>query len=66
MAALVQVFIDVLEILVTFVLDYLVPAAAADVTILHVAIWTPVIIGLVSLTVGMFKGMFKGRSKRAA
>ena len=61
MTALVQVFLDIIGLFVTFVTDYLIPADAASISILHVAIWTPVVLGLVSLTTGMLKRMWARR-----
>lgn len=62
MTALVQLFVDIVGILFTFVNTYMVPATVADVTIIHVAIWTPVIIGLITLTVGFVKRLWaRGR-----
>ncbi|MBX0331163.1 hypothetical protein K2Z83_26290 [Oscillochloris sp. ZM17-4] len=65
MTALVQAFVDIVGILFTFVETYMVPATAADITIIHVAIWTPVIIGLITLTVGFVKGLWSRRGRRA-
>jgi hypothetical protein len=62
MVALVQVFVDVVGVLWTFVNTYMVPATVADVTIIHVAIWTPVIIGLLTM-VSMFIKSLWGRKK---
>lgn len=64
MVALVQAFLDIVGAFITFVNDYLVPVDAASITILHVAIWTPVIIGLAGLVVGFLKGMWSRRGKR--
>ncbi|PDW01403.1 hypothetical protein [Candidatus Chloroploca asiatica] len=61
MTALVQVFLDVVGALLTFIQTYLIPADAASVTILHVAIWTPVVIGLAGLTVSFVKRMWGRR-----
>lgn len=61
MTALVQVFLDVIGALLTFVQTYLIPADVAGVTILHVAIWTPVVIGLAGLTVSFVKRMWSRR-----
>jgi len=61
MVALVQVFLDVIGVLFTFVQTYLIPANVAGVTILHVAIWTPVVIGLAGLTVSFVKRMWSRR-----
>jgi hypothetical protein len=61
MTALVQVFLDVIGALLTFITTYLIPAEAADVTILHVAIWTPVVVGLAGLTVSFVKRMWSRR-----
>ncbi|PDW01404.1 hypothetical protein [Candidatus Chloroploca asiatica] len=61
MTALVQVFLDVIGALLTFITTYLIPANAAGVTILHVAIWTPVVIGLAGLTVSFVKRMWARR-----
>lgn len=61
MTALVQVFLDVIGALLTFVQTYLIPTTVAGVTILHVAIWTPVVIGLAGLTVSFVKRMWSRR-----
>lgn len=61
MSALVQAFLDIVGLFVTFIQTYLIPVDAASITILHVAIWTPVVLGLVSLTTGMLKRMWARR-----
>ncbi|PDW00978.1 hypothetical protein [Candidatus Chloroploca asiatica] len=61
MVALVQVFVDVMGALLTFVITYLIPDEVADVTILHVAIWTPVTIGLAGMVIGFVKKMWGRR-----
>ena len=61
MSALVQTFVDIIGILVTFVKTYLIPATASDVNILHVAIWAPVVLGLITLTGSMLKGLWSRR-----
>lgn len=61
MTALVQVFIDIVGALLTFITTYLIPDAVADVTILHVAIWTPVVLGLAGMTVSFVKRMWSRR-----
>jgi hypothetical protein len=62
MVALVQVFVDVVGVLWTFVNTYMVPATPAGITIIHVAIWTPVVIGLLTM-VSMFIKSLWGRKK---
>ncbi len=62
MTALVQAFLDIVGLFVTFIQTYLIPADAASITILHVAIWTPVVLGLVGLTTGMLKRMWARRA----
>lgn len=62
MSDLIQVFIDVVTALYTFVSTNLIPATAADVNIIHVAIWTPVVIGLIKLVVSMIKGFWARRA----
>ena len=66
MSALINEFIAVITILYTFVADNLVPADAASVNIIHVAIWTPVMVGLVSSVVTMIKGFWRRGGRRAA
>lgn len=66
MVALVQNFVDVITILWTFVQAYLIPTDVASITILHVAIWTPVVLGLITLVIGTIKGMFKGGGRKKA
>lgn len=62
MVALVQVFLDVIAALLTFVQGNLIPAAVADVNIIHVAIWTPVVLGLAAGVVAFLKRMWsRGR-----
>ena len=63
MTAIFQIFVDVIGIFVTFVKTYLIPATASEINILHVAIWTPVTVGLIVLTVGMLKGMWQSKRK---
>ncbi|MEM8535532.1 MAG: hypothetical protein AAGF95_32175 [Chloroflexota bacterium] len=63
---LVQPFIDVIIALFDFVVAYLIPTSAADVNLIHIGIWTPVIIGLVSSVVVMIKGFWGGASRRRA
>lgn len=65
MTALVQGFVDIVTILFGFVKTQLVPADFASTTILHVAIWLPVVIGLISLTVGMTKSLWSRGGKKA-
>ncbi len=65
MVALVQAFVDIIGVLITFVTTYLVPADASSITILHVAIWTPVVLGLLTLTIGMLRGMWRRGGRRA-
>jgi hypothetical protein len=61
MADIVAAFVTLVGTFITFVNTYLVPADADSITILHVAIWTPVILGLLSLTVGMLRKMWGGK-----
>lgn len=61
MGAMVQIFIDVITVLWTFVSSYLIPATVADINLIHVAIWTPVVIGLLSMVVGFAKSMWARR-----
>jgi len=63
MVAMVQIFIDVITILWTFVQTYLIPATVADINIIHVAIWTPVVIGLLSMVISFGKGMWSRGKK---
>lgn len=65
MVTLVQTFVDVIGVLITFVTTYLVPADVASITILHIAIWTPVVLGLLTLTIGMLRGMWSRGGRRA-
>lgn len=61
MTDLIKTFIDIIGQFIVFVNTYLVPTSASAVTILHVAIWTPVMTGLAGLVVGFLKGMWGGR-----
>lgn len=63
MAALITEFLTIVTALLTFVQDTLVPADVASITLIHVAIWTPVVIGFVGLVVNMLKGMWARRGK---
>lgn len=65
MAALVTEFVAVLTVLFTFVQDNLIPADVASVNIIHVAIWLPVVIGLVIMTIGMVKSFWARGGRRA-
>jgi hypothetical protein len=64
MAALVGEFVAVITTLYTFVSTNLIPADVASVNIIHVAIWTPVTIGLINGVVAMIKRFWS--SRRAA
>lgn len=59
MTSLVQTFVDVIGILWTFIEAHLIPTTVSGVNIIHVAIWTPVTIGLASMTIAFAKGMWK-------
>lgn len=61
MAAMIQIFIDVITILWTFVQNYLIPTTVADINLIHVAIWTPVVIGLLTMVIGFAKSMWARR-----
>jgi hypothetical protein len=63
MAALVTEFVAVLTVLFNFVKLNLIPVDVASINIIHVAIWLPVTIGLVKLTIGMVKGFWSSRAK---
>lgn len=65
MAAIVAALVTLIGTFVTFVQDYLIPATAADINLIHVAIWTPVVLGLLSLTGGFLKGMWARRGRKA-
>lgn len=43
-------FLNLVSILLAFISSTIVPASAGDVTLLHVAIWVPVVVGLVAGT----------------
>lgn len=47
MAAVVQAILDAILPIWTWVTTNFVPATAADVTLVHVALWSPFIMGLV-------------------
>lgn len=61
MVDLVQIFMDVIGVFWTFVETYMIPATVADVNIIHVAIWTPIMLGLVTGTIGTLRGLFRSR-----
>ena len=65
MVALVQIFVDIIGIFFTFVQTYLVPDTASNINIIHVAVWTPVVIGLLALTASFIKGLWARRGRRA-
>ncbi len=64
MTAMFQVFVDIISLLWTFVQTYLIPATTSDINIIHVAIWTPVAIGILNQVVNFGKGMWRS-GKRA-
>lgn len=63
MALLVAEFVAVITTLYGFVEGNLVPADVASINIIHVAIWTPVTIGLITLVVSMVKGFWARRGR---
>jgi len=63
MTAMFQVFVDIISLLWTFVQTYLIPASVSNVNIIHVAIWTPVTIGILNQVVNFGKGMWRGGKK---
>lgn len=66
MPEMLQAFVDMIIIFYNFVVENLIPATAADINLIHVAIWLPIIVGLVSTVVAMIKGFWGGRSRRRA
>lgn len=64
MSALVSEFITIIGLFWTFMQTYLVPATVADINIIHVAIWVPVMLGLLTGTIGTIKGMWSRRGKK--
>lgn len=58
MGAVVAEFVTVMTTLFTFIKTNFVPATVADITILHVAIWTPTTICLTALVGGFVRSWF--------
>ena len=63
MVALFQVFMDVLGIMFTFVQTYLIPPTASDVNVIHVAVWTPITLGILGGVIAFFKKLWGGNKK---
>ncbi|HEU4323289.1 MAG TPA: hypothetical protein VFS21_09060 [Roseiflexaceae bacterium] len=62
---LFQTFLNILTLLINFVMDTLVPPSIAEVNIIHVAIWLPVTIGLLSLVIALVRGFWSRRGRAA-
>lgn len=63
---MLEAFVALIVVLYNFVVENLIPATAADMNLIHVAIWLPVIVGLVSTVVAMIKGFWGRRGGRRA
>lgn len=63
MSAVVTEFINIITLFWTFVKTYLVPTGVSDVNIIHVAIWTPVMLGLLTMTTTTIKRLWGGSSR---
>ncbi len=62
---LFQTFLNILTLLISFVMDTLVPPSIAEVNIIHIAIWLPVTIGLLTMVVGLVRGFWNRRGRAA-
>jgi len=58
---MLQVFLAVVTVLWDFVKANLIPPDVASINIIHIAIWTPVTLVLLSLVIAWGKGMWSRR-----
>jgi hypothetical protein len=65
MAAIFTEIMLVVAELFTFVETNLVPADAASLNIIHIAVWTPVTLGLIGMLVRVLKSFWGGNRGRS-
>ncbi len=63
---MIESFLNLLGMLVAFVQARLIPASLAELSLLHVAIWSPVVVGLVALSARTLRSMVRRRPAGAA
>ncbi len=57
MNTLLAEFLNVVGVFTHWAMSYLIPASASEINILHIAVWTPDTLGLVTLSGGMVRRM---------
>ena len=65
MLEILQVFLDAITLMFDFVVANLVPESAADINIIHGAIWIPVATTLVGGVVVLIKGFWRKGGRKS-
>lgn len=63
---MLQVLLGAVTVLWDFVKTSVIPPDAASINIIHIAIWVPVTLGLLSMVIAWGKGMWSRRKSGAA
>ena len=63
MGLLVAEFLVILALIFDFVVAIIVPADVASITLVHVAIWVPITLGLATLAITFFRKTWGGNRR---